>query len=385
MSFRGCISDNSDFPDSDSDFEPLTQIQNPSSYKFNNSNFTLNPPILTIKMSTPTLPILKPEYLNMIPEFRGERELLPRFIEISEKIVNRFYNAMDPNDFQNEYLMSSILAKVKGDAAVNISSNIITNWADLKKCLINTYADKRDCYTLNIELTELRQNNSETPFEFYDRVQHLLNLQISYLSTHIEPSDAVTLIGYFRNYALRILLRGLKEPIGSLMRTKNPCDLNTALSMLTNDFQLDINARKDEKNKISHNIKGNIPNKINRNFNPTNFNSYNARFTPNQSKPISNTNNTNFYARQAGPSTSTNVPRQNTNVFRQNSNHTFQKTVPMTTSTRNTYRPQFQNSNFRPNRQNFIAEELFNIEQQPSSQDTENDFLEEVASGNISN
>jgi len=193
-------------------------------------------------------PVLKKEFLDMIPDFYGETELLPRFLEICEKIVKRFYNVTDVNDFQNEYLMSSILAKLKGEVAINISSCIISNWNDLKNALINSYADKRDCYSLSIELTELKQGN-ETPFDFYNRIQHVLNLQISYLSTHLSQDESVVLIDYFRNYALRILLRGLKEPLGSLMRTKNPVDLNIALSMLTNDFQMETTQYKLMSNK----------------------------------------------------------------------------------------------------------------------------------------
>ena len=111
------------------------------------------------------LPVLKQEYLNMIPDFYGETSLLPRFLEISEKLVKKFYNTQDVSDFQNEYLMSSILAKIKGEAAVNIASCVINNWDNLKTALLNAYADKRDIFTLAIELTECRQGN-ESVFDF---------------------------------------------------------------------------------------------------------------------------------------------------------------------------------------------------------------------------
>ncbi|XP_072380658.1 uncharacterized protein [Diabrotica undecimpunctata] len=128
------------------------------------------------------LPQLKKEYLDMIPEFHGDVALLPRFIDICQKLVNKFYNITDPTDFQNEYLTSSILAKIKGDAAINISSCTIRTWENLKDALLNTYADKRDVYTLSIEITHLKQGN-ESPFEFLQKIQHLLNFQISLLQT----------------------------------------------------------------------------------------------------------------------------------------------------------------------------------------------------------
>lgn len=49
--------------------------------------------------------------------------------------------------------MSNILAKLKGDAAINVSLFIINNWDALKNDLINTLDDE------TIELTELKPNN----------------------------------------------------------------------------------------------------------------------------------------------------------------------------------------------------------------------------------
>ncbi|KAL1490083.1 hypothetical protein ABEB36_012827 [Hypothenemus hampei] len=130
MSYRGPFSTQISNSDSDSDSDsglarPYNRSRSRSPIRStskinpiennNNSNFT---PII----NTMALPQLKQEYLNMIPDFFGEPNLLPRFIEISENLVKKFYNRQDVTDFQNEYLMSSILAKIKGDAAINISS-----------------------------------------------------------------------------------------------------------------------------------------------------------------------------------------------------------------------------------------------------------------------
>ena len=66
---------------------------------------------------------------------------------LSFEFVSKFYNLVDVNDFQNKYLMSSIISKIKGEAAVNISSCVITNWQELNNSLLNVYADKREIYT----------------------------------------------------------------------------------------------------------------------------------------------------------------------------------------------------------------------------------------------
>src|ERR1700712_5537060 len=92
--------------------------------------------------------------------------------------LNSFYNLANENDFQNEYLMSSIMAEIKNEAALNIASYNIKNWDDLKSALLNSYSDKRDLFSLNIELCELKQFHNKSCFDFFNRVQKHLNLSI---------------------------------------------------------------------------------------------------------------------------------------------------------------------------------------------------------------
>lgn len=324
---------------------------------------------------------LEKHYLDMIPDFYGDSKLLSRFLEICEKLVNKFYNLVDEADFQNEYLMSSILSKIKGDAAVNIASSTISKWADVKQALLNAYSDKRDLYTLSIELTELRQGN-ETAFEFYNKIQDILNLQISYISNHSLALAKPYLTEYCQNYALRILLRGLKDPLGTLMRTKNPKDMNTALNMLTNDFQLETHSRpqyhknithtQHKQKQIIHNTQNRQPQypqlmyrpnpptnpifKPTTNHYPNQFPNHHIRkpYTPNQFP--SNQGNKTFN-------------NQSQNVFKPNPNYKAPKPTPMSVSTRQSTTPRPGTSQYRPqqfyntqNRPNFIAEELFNTE-----------------------
>lgn len=356
---------NSDSSDTNSDSDSsITNISN--LYRSRSPLRLESKSCKTIKSVKMALPQLKQEFLGMVPEFNGETELLPRFLSIGEKLVNKFYNTADPTDFQNEYLMSSLLAKIKGEAAINISSCLINNWQDLKNALLNAYADKRDIYTLNIEMCELKQGN-ESPFDFYNRMQHILNLILSYNVTHFVAAESTVLSQYARNLALRVLLRGLKDPIGTLMRTKNPPDLNTALNMLTNDFQIETaqqkmqNFKKFEKPIFKSNFQ---TSKVSQPLQLTNYahNSFAQR------------NNQPHFSGNSGPKT---------NVFRPNQTKNFSKPTPMSVSTRNTYRPQSNDQNqyqhnYRPinpqfrnnNKPNFIVEELYNIDNQNHIENT---------------
>lgn len=397
MSFRGVENLNSD-SDSDSDSQnPGSRSRSRSPNRRDNLDrqlveiFPRFQSLLDLTLETQSVimatPELKSEYLKMVPEFTGETQLLPRFLSVCEKLVNKFYNATDPNDFQNEYLMSSILAKVKGDAMLNISSNRIETWKDLKDALINAYSDKRDCYTLNIEMVEIKQGN-ETAFEFYNKIQHLLNLQTAYINTHSTAVAVPVLMEYTRSLALRVLLRGLKEPTGSLMRAKNPQDLNSALHMLTNDFQIQSVKNYERNFQPRQNLqsRGNLQNNYRTNQPPNKFPSL-----TNFSHNFSSSTRPNYGQNFSSPSTSNNFG--GTNRIQNNytptpmsiSSRYSARPTPMSTSTRNTVQPNrnFGQNQLRNNRLSSIPE-LHNIEGQQNCSNVNNTedaaFFQEPAS-----
>ena len=123
MSFKASASNSQDCEiNSDSD-SPSRRSRSRSPIRRNLNQIDLN---IQQEINMPDVPQLKKEYLDMLPDFIGQAQLLPRFIEIAEKLVNTFYNAANPEDFQNDYLMSTVISKIKGEAACNISSCTIT-------------------------------------------------------------------------------------------------------------------------------------------------------------------------------------------------------------------------------------------------------------------
>lgn len=197
-------------------------------------------------------PKLEAEHLRMIPEFSGEAALLPEFISISQQICDYFTDTVNPENFQNFYLLNTLKSKITGVAKLNISSYNINTWDDLKNALLTTYEDKRDAYTLTIELCNLRQYGNESAFDFHQRVQKHINLHTSYLNTHTEEIAGATHVAtYISKLALRTFLKGLKDPLGSFVKTRNPKDMNEALNLLTNDFQMD--AKRTTHENTSHN------------------------------------------------------------------------------------------------------------------------------------
>lgn len=279
------------------------------------------------------VPELKSQYLKMVPEFSGQPELLPRFIETAEKLVRKFYNRTDESDFQNDYLMDSIRSKITGDAQQNLSSCVISTWTELKTALLNTYADKRDVHTLAIEMCNLKQT-SESVFDFHTKIQKMVNLQTSYISSrNMDGADHVK--KFVLDLGLRTFLRGLKEPLGSLMRTKNPKSLNEALSILQNDFQIDTT-----KNPIHNQYQGQNQNQR---YVPPPFKRQNNFSKPGPSwnhQPRNSNNsfgqnyNSNNWRTNQNPQLQSNRPQNN--VWTRQNNQTLPKQTPMSISTRNT-------------------------------------------------
>lgn len=63
-------------------------------------------------------------------------------------------------------MLSSIIVKTRGDAAIIISFYVITKWEDLKRALSNADQDRRDVFTLTIEMAEMKQRGNESFFHF---------------------------------------------------------------------------------------------------------------------------------------------------------------------------------------------------------------------------
>lgn len=192
------------------------------------------------------LPEYRKEYDKLIPQFNGEPLLLSKYIKQCDKIFVRFYDRANPDNFQNDVVLGAFTSKLGPGIADKIYLNSIDTYLDLRRALLQTYSDKRDTYTLTIELSRLKQNQQEDCFGFYDRVSLVLNSQVAYLQMHA-GERAPYLVEYMKNLALRVFLHGIVEPWSSLLRTKAPNSLGAALSMLTNDF----NMRPGSKDRVN--------------------------------------------------------------------------------------------------------------------------------------
>ena len=203
-----------------------------------NSNF--NQTKINLKQSNlnPKMALFKAEYLGCIPEFNGNPEELQRFINTCESVIVNFCSATAPN-FQDTFILNSILNKLTGTARIIANIQSVQTWAELKTALTNHFGDQRDEPCLNRDLNLLRQNSKETPLEFYDKCLRHLNTICCYVNNHETTAEAKRLkCDFYREVTLRTFLAGLRDPLGTVIRSMRPSNLTEALQFIQQEDNL---------------------------------------------------------------------------------------------------------------------------------------------------
>lgn len=332
----------------------------------------------------------KPEYLNCVPTFDGNPNDLNRYISTCQTLIDNFYNAQSANDFQNIYLLNSLISKLSGQAKLIINIQNVSTWDDLKDTLRRNFADQRDEACLNRDLVMMKQLPNEKPSQFYDNVLHILNLLCSFIDSHETTSAAKILKrNLYNDLALKTFLSGLKEPLGTTIRCMRPQSLMQAFQFVSEEHNVNYfqNQTKSSANTF----------KNNNNFKANNHaNNFHSNFT---NRPFFNQQNPQYAFRPNFPSQPVNVrpsfnrPPQkyftNSQVFgksgskpnyafRPNQQKQFPAPTPMSGVETSKFKP-FTAVNANNNNSNnynppkFGFEELYNAETQNLSQYEQND------------
>lgn len=356
---------------------PLTS--NIQENQSNSSNSSLN--IGSFRLNNLLIMAFKPEYLNCVPNFDGNPSELNRYLSTCESIITTFYDRQNLNNFQNVYILNSLISKLSGNARSVVNIQNCSNWDDLKTTLYRNFADQRDEACLNRDLVLLRQNANEKVNHFYDRILEILNLLCSFVDIHeTTPESKQLKRTLYTKLALKTFICGLKEPLGTTIRCMRPQTLEEAMQFIrdeenTSYFQT-VSNRNNYKPNPTQNQLNHSP--LQRNFNnqnqslPRNFSNQNQYNIPSQSRNFSSQyqpnrypNNNNNYQNKPFPSQPIKIQpqyvpqrrlptgsevfgspqQQNTNVFKPNQNKSLPTPTPMSVSTRQTNRSEMYNTN----------------------------------------
>lgn len=179
-----------------------------------------------------------PQTIKDLPSFNGNPIKLHAFIRSVENLIP-FISTMENTPFYDIWIQS-IRTKITGEAdqILEIYGTPL-NWDEIKANLIAYYSDKRDPVTLTREMFQLQQTG--TIEDFYGKVQNILSHLINHANienkeTHIKNDR----INNYKENALQVFLAGIKEPIGSNVRARQPKTLKEAFdaSIEEQNFQL---------------------------------------------------------------------------------------------------------------------------------------------------
>lgn len=180
-----------------------------------------------------TQPVSLPmEILKLIPQFNGEPRKFPAFLEACDLITGQFYDTKN-NSFQNAVLVSSIKSRLTDAAEALILGQNLTTWPELRRCLCRAFQDQRDETSLLQTLIGLRQNHSESAQHFHKRCIEIRSLLLARIAIDATtPEIRNHNIQKYNDLTLKVYLTGLREPLGTIIRTRNPNNMETALSLI---------------------------------------------------------------------------------------------------------------------------------------------------------
>lgn len=228
------------------------------------------------------------EYLKTVPEFNGAPHTLSEYVRSAEVIINHYFANGQPQAqdvFLQTLVLSALRTKLSGRALLVTSGREIATWNELKGILQRSFADQRSENTLLRDLMLLKQKN-ETAQEYYEICQQTRSLLYSNLQL-TEQDAAVRQVKktQYDNLTLKAYLSGLKEPLGSFLRSMRPGTLEQAITYVIEEE----NVLYTRRNDAEYNKRMTLPQRkpvpgLRMNFPSTNFWQPSYQFQENQAR-----------------------------------------------------------------------------------------------------
>lgn len=234
-----------------------------------------------------------PDAIKDLPKFDGNSRLLNEFINNVEEIL--LYIRGTDNSPYGQILLRAIRNKIEGQAneILNMYGTAL-NWDEIKTNLILHYADKRTETSLIRDLHNTMQLN-KTVEGFYSEIVELQSALCNNILLH-EPNSNVVKAKkeLYADMCLNSFLSGLKEPLGSRIRTMRPDSLATALAFCIKEQNISYQ-RQSYQNYNNYQYRSNGANKFNNNY----PNKARNRNQPYPQNPDSRYPNNNYQGNQA--------------------------------------------------------------------------------------
>ncbi|CAF4878042.1 unnamed protein product [Pieris macdunnoughi] len=122
--------------------------------------------------------------------------------------------------FERETLLTCALNNIKGIAASEVRCKTYETWDELKRFLIERFANTKTIQHLNLELQSIFQRHDESLTQFYHRVDLCRCKILEKLHSEICDSTLDGRVATTEETALSIFLNGLSTDMGIMLRTK---------------------------------------------------------------------------------------------------------------------------------------------------------------------
>ena len=236
------------------------------------------------KMSNTNVVIRLEEAVKLIPKCTGEDDIY--------QFTNACDLAIESVEEKNvPILIKYITTRLSGKALEAIKYKDTSKWIYIKKYLTDTFEVQHSISSLQLELNSAKMRFNEDVNTYSDRVEKLYYKLSDMNTLNKNKDDARVIHEALKDQTLAIYMKGLKEPIRTIVKSRNPKTLEHAKQIARSE-ELEFNSDKEALNNINRNKHFNNQNNYDRsykqNFNPSrnknrnfNRNNYNSRPTYN--------------------------------------------------------------------------------------------------------
>lgn len=171
------------------------------------------------------------DIVKSVPEFKGEPQT---YVSWRQAAITA-HKLFEPYQGSSKYYQAVAILrnKIIGSADAALSAyNTVLNFNAIISRLDFTYMDKKSIFTLEQELSTLRQGQ-KTIIQFYDDVERKLTAIVNKVIMSHEGDNPLikSLNQKYRDDALRVFISGLRKPLCDTLFSCKPSDLPTALAL----------------------------------------------------------------------------------------------------------------------------------------------------------
>lgn len=178
--------------------------------------------------------------LQFIPNFNGDHpEHLNRFLMNMQTILTQFYDANDPNIFNNLMLTIALRSKITGKALECIDNCNANDWEDIKSVLTRYFGDPCNKRDLFHDLVVLKQKPTQSYTEYFDSVYKALNMLILHTKIIENDQNRIQIISaIYTDAAIGTLVKYIQEPMATFIRTKDPQTLDNIKHLIKSESKI---------------------------------------------------------------------------------------------------------------------------------------------------